>query len=90
MRTWTSWHRWSLLAMVAYAFTAVCRLRENRDHPVPEGLVALTCNEIAPLLHILFVLPPDVEHTLVWSVFRRVHQTRSRACHYRRQVARES
>lgn len=38
---------WSLLAMVAYAFTVVCRLRENRDHPAPEGLMALTCNEIA-------------------------------------------
>ncbi|MFI6578097.1 IS701 family transposase [Nocardiopsis sp. NPDC050513] len=90
VRTWTSWQRWSLLAMVAYAFVAVCRLAELRRHPVPEWLVALTCNEIARLLHALFASLPDVEHTLAWSVFRRSHQARARACHYRRQAARES
>lgn len=90
VRTWTSWHRWSLLAMAAYAFVAVCRLREARHHPTPEGLVALTCNEIARLLHALFGSEPVQEHVLAWSVFRRSHQARARSCHYRRQADRES
>ncbi|GAB3748948.1 IS701 family transposase [Nocardiopsis nanhaiensis] len=90
VRTWTSWHRWSLLVMVAYAFTAVCRLAELRRHPVPEWLVALTCNEIVRLLNALFASVPDVEHVLAWSVFRRSHQARARSCHYRRQAVRES
>src|SRR5699024_437570 len=33
VRTWASWHRWSLMVMVGYAFLAVCRLRELRLHP---------------------------------------------------------
>ncbi|WP_017583303.1 IS701 family transposase [Nocardiopsis valliformis] len=90
VRTWTSWHRWSLLVMVAYAFAAVCRLAELRRHPVPEWLVALTCNEIVRLLNALFACVPDVEHVLAWSVFRRSHQARARSCHYRRQAVRES
>ncbi|WP_232832340.1 IS701 family transposase [Nocardiopsis sp. FIRDI 009] len=90
VRTWTSWHRWSLLVMVAYGFLAACRLREARHHPAPEGLVALTCNEIARLLEALF--PPELhpEHVLAWSVFRRSHQARALHCHYRRQAAQES
>lgn len=89
VRTWTSWHRWSLLAMVAYAFVALCRLRETRHHLAPEGLVALTCNEIARLFHALFGSEPVQEHVLAWSVFRRSHQAQARDCHYRRQTARE-
>ena len=90
VRTWTSWQRWSLLAMVAYAFVALCRLAELGRGPVPEWLVALTCNEIVRLLNALFASVPDVEHVLAWSVFRRSHQARARSCHYRRQAARES
>ena len=90
VRTWTSWHRWSLLAMVAYAFAVVCRLAELGQHPVPEWLVALTCNEIVRLLNALFASVLDMEHVLAWSVFRRSHQARARSCHYRRQAVRES
>ena len=90
VRTWTSWHRWSLLAMVAYAFAVVCRLAELGQHPVPEWLVALTCNEIVRLLNALFASVLDMEQVLAWSVFRRSHQARARSCHYRRQAARES
>lgn len=90
VRTWTSWQRWSLLAMIAYAFVALCRLAELRQHPVTEGLVALTCNEITHLLHALFASRPDTGHTLAWSVFRRTHQARSQACHYRRHTTRKS
>lgn len=90
VRTWTSWHRWSLLTMVAYAFLALCRVRELRYHRVPSGLIELTCNEIARLLEALFPSEPGLEHALAWSVFRRAHQTRARQLHYRRQKVLES
>lgn len=90
VRTWTSWHRWSLLVMVAYAFIAVCRVRELRHYPPPPGLVALTCNEIARLLGELFKTEHGREHVLGWSVFRRAHQARAQQLHYRRQAVLES
>lgn len=90
VRLWVCWHRWSLLAMVAYAFVAVCRLRELGRQPHPVELVALTCNEIARLLHELFRVEHGMEHVLGWSVFRRAHQARARHCHYRRQASLES
>ena len=90
VRTWTSWHRWSLLAMTAYAFLALCRARELRHRPVPSGVVELTCNEIARLLEALFPPESGLEHVLAWSVFRRIHQAHARRCHYRRQAVQES
>ncbi|WP_017578578.1 IS701 family transposase [Nocardiopsis kunsanensis] len=86
VRRWRPWHRWSLLAMVAYAFVAVCRLRELRRHRPQSGLVALSCNEIARLLHELFRVEHGLEHVLGWSVFRRAHQAQAQRCHYRRQA----
>lgn len=75
--------------MTAYAFLALCRVRELRHHPVPSGVIELTCNEIARLLGALFAPESDLEHVLAWSVFRRSHQAQVRNCHYRRQAARE-
>lgn len=90
VRMWTSWHRWSLLAMVAYAFLALCRLRELALHRADSGLVALSCNEIARLFHALFSAAHGLEHALGWSVFRRAHQGRAQRCHYRRRAVLES
>ncbi|MBB5495727.1 SRSO17 transposase [Nocardiopsis metallicus] len=90
VRTWTSWHRWSLLAMVAYAFLVAVRVREARHHRGRDGLVALACNEIARLLNALLASGSGSEHVLAWSVFRRAHQEQARMCHYRRQAAQES
>ena len=89
VRTWCSWHRWSLFAMLAYAFLAVCTAIEARQSPPGEGLIALTCNEIAHLLNALFVVASDTEHVLGWSLFRRAHQANARRCHYRRQGLQE-
>ncbi|MFC7884725.1 hypothetical protein ACFUVV_23015 [Streptomyces sp. NPDC057376] len=49
VRRYTPWLRWVTLAMLAHAFLAVVRAREHRDHPVPDGLIALACNEIQRL-----------------------------------------
>jgi SRSO17 transposase len=46
VRTWTSWRRWAILSMLAFAFLAVQAARE-RSSPQPAGMIPLTCNEIA-------------------------------------------
>ncbi|PBC75776.1 LOW QUALITY PROTEIN: SRSO17 transposase [Streptomyces sp. TLI_235] len=81
---WTSWHRWSTAALVAYAFLAVATALERAHHPGDRvELIALTCPELLRLLRLL-VLPPrrrDIEHVLHWSTWRRHHQYRARTCH---------
>jgi SRSO17 transposase len=85
-RRWTSWRRWTLLAMTAHALLAVIAAHEHTDRPAPAGLIALTCNEIRRLFTI-FVIEPG--RTLAcpeaWSHRRRRHQHRARTSHYQRQ-----
>jgi hypothetical protein len=87
VRTWTSWHRWVTLAMLALAFLTVAALAEHAQPP-PPGLIPLTRNEITRLL----AAPPgrpgnDIRYRLRWSAWRRHHQHTARTCHYRRQAA---
>jgi hypothetical protein len=49
VRGWTSWHRWTLLAMLAHAFLAVTAAAE-RATPAPTGSIPLTRNKIRHLL----------------------------------------
>ena len=35
VRRWTSWHRWTILAMLAHAFLAVITAAERADNPAP-------------------------------------------------------
>jgi len=89
VRTWTSWHRWVTLAMLALAFLTVAALAEHAQPP-PPGMIPLTRNEIAHLA--VALLPPPARgqgHRTHWSNWRRRHQYRSRACHYRRQATRD-
>jgi hypothetical protein len=55
VRTWTSWHRWVTLAMLALAFLTVAALAEHAQPP-PPGMIPLTRNEIAHLA--VALLPP--------------------------------
>jgi hypothetical protein len=87
VRCWRSWYRWVTLAMLAYAFLVVART-ERGQHPPSPGVVALSCNEIAHLFAVVVLRPAaDHRHRLRWSWWRRRHQARARACHYRRQAA---
>jgi SRSO17 transposase len=81
VRTWTSWHRWSLLAMIGHAILAV--LTADQDPP-PTGLTPLTRHEIRRLLTDLTRPARTTEHILSWSIWRRHHQADARASHYRR------
>ncbi|MFF4484810.1 IS701 family transposase [Streptomyces sp. NPDC001520] len=88
VRRFTSWSRWVTLAMLAHAFLAVVRADEHASHPAPDGLIPLTCNEIQRLFTAFVVRPiRDAAHRLAWSAWRRRHQARAHASHYRRQDA---
>ena len=87
-RSWTGWHQHVTLTTTAHAFLAVVRADEHAHHPGPGELIPLTCNEIQRLFITLVVQPVhDADHRLSWSHWRRRHQARSRAGHYRWQAA---
>ncbi len=84
VRRWTSWRRWTLLAMAAHALLAVLAATERAHDPAPAGLIALTCNEIARLLNRLVIDPARrIADALTWTHWRRRHQHRARTSHYR-------
>jgi hypothetical protein len=84
----TSWHRWTILAMLAHAFLAVLTATERTETSTPPGLIALTCNEIHRLFNTLIVDSiRDLRHRLHWSTWRRRHQHRARTSHYQRRQA---
>jgi SRSO17 transposase len=85
VRRWTSWHRWTVLSMLAHAFLAVTAAREHARAAPPKGLIPLTLNEIRRLLTRLLAHPAqNLTHLLRWSLWRRRHQATARDCHYRR------
>ena len=88
VRRWTSWRRWTLLAMLAHALLAVIAAREHTERPEPTGFIALTCNEIRRLFTV-FVIEPGraLACPQAWSAWRRRHQHHARTSHYQRQEA---
>ena len=88
VRTWTSWHRWVTLAMLALAFLTITAATEHAAPP-PPGLIPLTRNEIAHLFTALSGQPArGPQHLLHWSQWRRRHQHRAKTSHYQRQADR--
>lgn len=86
VRRWTSWQRWTLLAMLAHALLAVIAAGEHSLRPAPVGLITLTCNEIRRLLVRLVIEPARRRACpLAWSRWRRRHQHRARTSHYQHQ-----
>jgi hypothetical protein len=74
--------------MLAHAFLAVTAATERAESPPPQGLIALTANEIRHLFtRLIDHTRHDVRQLLHWSRWRRRHQTRARDSHYRRQAA---
>ncbi|MGW1800134.1 IS701 family transposase [Streptomyces sp. NPDC001984] len=91
VRRFTSWARWVTLAMLAHVFLAVVRADEHARVPAPDGLIPLTCNEIQRLFMTLVVRPVrDAAQRLRWSAWRRRHEARAQASHYRRQAANQT
>ncbi len=89
VRRWTSWHRWSTLAMLAHAFLAITTAIERDNTPAPAGLIELTVNEFRRLFDALLLTGRhSLAALLAWSTWRRRHQARARDCHYRRREQR--
>jgi len=83
VRRWDSWHRYTTLVMLAAAILAAIAATEGRRPPEP-GLIPLTVIEIRRLFAKLVTatIRPAAYH-LHWSRWRRIHQARARASHYR-------
>ena len=87
VRSWTSWHRWTILALLACAFLAVLAAAQpGGSQPRDDQLIPLTCHEIRRLFTGLCQQPPAPATQLHWSRWRRRHQAIARACHYRRRA----
>lgn len=85
VRSWTSWHRWTILALLACAFLAVLAAAQPGGSQPRDGqLIPLTCHEIRRLFTGLSQQPRAPASQLHWSQWRRRHQATARACHYRR------
>jgi SRSO17 transposase len=83
VRRWDSWHRYTTLVMLAAAILTAIAANERR-RAAESGLIALTVTEIRRLFAKLAttVTRPASFH-LAWSRWRRRHQARARASHYR-------
>ena len=85
VRRWDSWHRYTTLVMLAHAILTVIAVRERERHSTGQpGLIPLTVSEIRRLFAklITHITRPSSFH-LAWSRWRRLHQARARASHYR-------
>nr|WP_096336186.1 IS701 family transposase [Pseudofrankia asymbiotica] len=87
VRRWTSWHRWTLLAMLAHAYLAVTTATAHDTQPA-DGLIPLTVNEVRHLLvHLAIPRPtPPTAFVLAWSWWRRHHQAHAQTSHHDRQA----
>jgi SRSO17 transposase len=87
VRNWTSWHRWTILALLAHAFLSVLAATQTADvHARDDQLIPLTRNEIRRLFTGLCQQLPAPRLQLRWSRWRRRHQAVARACHYRQRA----
>jgi SRSO17 transposase len=82
VRRWSSWHRWTTLAMIAHAILTVLAAT-IRDTDTPTGLIPITLAETRRLVLATRRHLHDLAHTLKWSHWRRRHQYRARQAHYR-------
>ena len=94
VRSWTSWMRWTILAMLAHAFLSVMTATQPRPaagdvHRDEDGheLIPMTRNEICKLFTSLLHRPRLVRDQLHWSRWRRRQQATARNCHYQRRQA---
>jgi len=46
VRTWTSWHRWTILALLAHAFLSALASQDTSSQPGSDLLIPLTRHEI--------------------------------------------
>jgi SRSO17 transposase len=83
--TWTSWHRWTAICLLAYIFLAVAAaFQRTRDEDAGIlGLIPVTIPELLRQLRGTVIPEPrrDRAHRDGWSLWRRRHQYLSRQAH---------
>ena len=88
--TWTSWHRWTAICLLAYIFLAVAAaFQRARDQDADIlGLIPVTIPELLRQLRGTVIPEPrrDRAHRDGWSLWRRRHQYRARQAHQRWQA----
>lgn len=86
VRTWTSWHRWTILVMLAHAFLTITTAHQRRTEQPNPTLIRLSVNEFRRLFIALVLAPLHAgrDRILDWSIWRRRHQQRARQCHQNR------
>jgi len=103
VRTWTGWHRFTTLAMLALAFLMACAAAaappapaDPWHHAHQRGPIALTAAEIRRLVNGLAITSLRAQLTTPlraisdiqrWSSWRRHHQGHARHSHYQRRLA---
>jgi SRSO17 transposase len=85
--TWTSWHRWTAISLLAYAFLTVAaawQRARDRDAGIP-GLIPVTMPELLRQLRGTVIPEPrrDKPHRDAWTLWRRRHQYRAQQAHRR-------
>jgi SRSO17 transposase len=85
--TWTSWHRWTAISLLAYAFPAVAAAwQRGRDGGagIPE-LIPVTVPELLRQLRGTVIPEPcrDKAHREAWALWRRRHQYHAQQTHRR-------
>ena len=85
--TWTSWHRWTAISLLACAFLAVAAAwqRARDGSTAALGLIPVTVPELLRQLRGTVIPWPcrDEAHRDAWTIWRRRHQYRARQAHQR-------
>src|SRR5580692_4846124 len=86
--TWTSWHRWTAISLLACAFLAVAAAWQRaRDSSTAAalGLIPITVPELLRQLRGTVIPEPrrDQPHRDAWALWRRRHQYRAQQAHQR-------
>jgi len=85
--TWTSWHRWTAVSLLAYAFLAIaaaCQRALDGSAGIL-GLIPVTVPELLRQLRGTVIPDPrrDKAHRNAWSLWRRRHQYQAQQAHQR-------
>jgi SRSO17 transposase len=85
--TWTSWHRWTAISLLAYAFLAVAAAcqRARDGSAAALGLIPVTIPELLRQLRGTVIPEPrrDKAHRGAWALWRRRHQHQAQQAHQR-------
>ena len=89
--TWASWHRWTAISLLAYAFLAIaaaCQRALDDTAAAALGLIPVTVPELLRQLRGTVIPEPrrDRAHRDRWSLRRRRHPYRARQAHQRWQA----